>query len=167
MNIEILEIHKNRICDEWFNYLLTSYSVDARKFLSANKKSFANPIAKTFSQYLPTIFNCILNNTISAELNEALESIVRLRAVQDFKASQALDFVFALKKITSDSISGKLEKLQFYELIAEFSEIVDKVALIAFEIYARQRERLAEIKANEQKKLFATIIDKMNKKYEM
>jgi len=74
-------------------------------------------------------------------VQSALAEIVRIRAVQDLTATQAVGFIFLLRPILDSALpSGNAALL---------NRRIDQFALLAFDEYVRCRERLAEIRAGE------------------
>ena len=78
-----------------------------------------------------------------------LDPIIRIRAVQNFTASQATGFILSLKKILRENLS---KELRDSSLAAEFIAIevkIDQLCLMAFDIYMQCREKIFQISANE------------------
>lgn len=85
--------------------------------------------------------------TVSVDQNKietALDSVIRIRAVQNFSASQAVSFVFELKTIVK-SVLGELsdDSLDYR---------IDLVALAAFNRFMKCRENIFLLKATESKR---------------
>ncbi len=78
-----------------------------------------------------------------------LDPIIRIRAVQDFTASQATAFVLKLKQILRQCLSDELQDAsQLKELLA-FESKIDQLSLVAFDVYMECRQKIYEIMANE------------------
>jgi len=91
-----------------------------------------------------------------------LDDLVRLRAVQDFTPAQALAFLFSLKKIIRDELREANHDAPHEELF-EFEARIDRLALSAFEIYARCREQLFEIRMNQMRRDNHVLIERFNR----
>ena len=78
-----------------------------------------------------------------------LDGIVRIRAVQDFAPSQAVSFIFVLKGVVRGELKNELLENRFSEELAAFDSAVDVLALFAFDIYMKCREKIYELKAKE------------------
>jgi hypothetical protein len=79
-----------------------------------------------------------------ARAGNAVEEIVRLRAVQDCSATDAVSFVFALRQIVRE-----------HHAEAEFADMerrIDQLALLTFDQYTKCREDLALVRINEAKR---------------
>lgn len=132
------------ILDQWLERTLATYPSQTTGFLRNEKDRFRNPAGSTLKEGLTTLLDEITGQMDAAKIKPALESIVRLRAVQDFTAAQATGFVFALRQILYDNLEGggppALQKR------------LDEMALLAFDLYMRCREEIYEIKARERQR---------------
>jgi hypothetical protein len=93
-----------------------------------------------------------------------LEDIIKIRAVQEFSPSEALSFLFGLKKIIR---KGLLEIYQNNQIISEaciMDEKFDTLYALAFDIYNDCRVKIQEIKMAEIKCRSERAIDILNKK---
>ncbi|MGQ9653846.1 MAG: RsbRD N-terminal domain-containing protein, partial [Thermodesulfobacteriota bacterium] len=70
--------------------------------------------------------------------------------VQEFSASQAVAFIFSLKKVVREEIKGEGAEpdLPVPEVL-EFESKIDALALRAFDMFMGCRERIYEIRATE------------------
>jgi len=160
------EEHKKNISNKWYDLAIQNYPADSGKFLNARIDKFSNPIGYTHGDNLPIIFDEILKGETSPALTEALEQIIRLRAVQEFTASQAIGFIFQLKTVLRENLSSYAGKKADIKDLLEFESLIDGVALIGFDIYMEMKKKIFEIKSSEQKKTFSTMVERLNKKYE-
>lgn len=141
---EALEQKRSAILKQWMTRTLQSYADQTSRFLQEEKDPFRNPVGHVLKEGLPVLFDELLGGMDSAALTPALDGIVRIRAVQDFTASQAVAFVFLLKKIVHAELAG--------EDLAALEERIDELALLAFDLFMECREKIYEIKANEAKR---------------
>jgi hypothetical protein len=163
---KFFEENKKKITDQWYDSTIANYPSESGKFLNARIDRFSNPIGYTHGDNLPIIFDEILKGETSPALTDALEQIIRLRAVQEFTASQAVGFMFQLKTVLRenfDKIAGK--KADAKDLL-DFESQIDGVALLGFDLYMKMKEKIYTIKSSEQKKTFSTMVERLNKKYE-
>jgi hypothetical protein len=140
---------KSVILRKWFDVLLQSYPSDTSGFLRNQERQFANPVGYTLSQGLEGLLDELFSTQEMdfPRISPLLDSIIRIRAVQDLTPSQALAFVFHLKRIIQDEV-GHLGTAVSGELPALESRI-DALALVAFDLYMNCREKIYELKANE------------------
>ena len=85
-------------------------------------------------------------------------SIIRIRSIQDFTASQAVAFTFKLKDVIREELAGKMQgrpadaQSRLREELHAFETRIDELSLLAFDVYMKCREKLYEIRTNEIKK---------------
>ena len=156
----LLSQRKASILEKWFDLILESYPANSRSFFKQEKDQFANPVGFTISHEIETIYEELLRETDCNKLAASLESIIKIRAVQDFTPYQAVAFVFDLKKAIRDDIEGDLMEKPVFEELLKFEDKIDQTALIAFEIYMRCREMIHEIRVNEIKNRTSSIFEK-------
>ena len=82
-------------------------------------------------------------------LHHALDAIIRIRAVQDLTASQAVGFVFLLKPILLELQPERNPAARDVPLGVLLNDRIDRLALMAFDKYMQCREQLADIRVSE------------------
>lgn len=142
---------KSAIVKKWFNAILETYPAETAKFLSSQKNQFANPVGSTVSHEIENIFQELLQaQGIDPEkVSPFLDKIIRIRAIQDFSPSQAVAFVFFLKKVIREVLAFDIQKNQLSEELLALEARIDDLALLSFDIYMKCREKLYELKAND------------------
>lgn len=129
------------ILDRWFAEVAAVYPGQTVSFISTEQDRFRNPVGTVLRESLHSIVAELLGGMNHDRLQQALEAIVRIRAVQSLTVSQAVGFVFPLRGILMANLSG--------EAAEDMTARIDQLALLAFEEYARCRERLLEVRLNE------------------
>ena len=86
-----------------------TYPIDTSGFLKTTKDRFANPVGGAVSDGLGSMFDELLNDMDRETLIPNIEPMIKIRAVQNFSPSQAVSFIFSLKKIVRETLSKKLE----------------------------------------------------------
>lgn len=150
------------ILRKWSDVILESYPVETASFLKKQVSRFANPVGHTIAETLEGIFGHILEKTEPDKLSALLDSIIRIRAVQDFSPSQALAFIPAFKKIIREVLGGKVLENNIPEELSALEYYIDDLSLSSFDIYMKCREKIYELKANEQKRLNFRLLQKAN-----
>ena len=95
----VLADNKEKIIGEWFDMAVDIYPPDTAKFLKNKADRFANPVGYNFSAAMEAVLAYLISNDESDDVVGALEGLIKIKAVQDFTASQAVRFIFLLKKI--------------------------------------------------------------------
>ena len=78
-----------------------------------------------------------------------LDSLVRIRAIQEFAPSEAVAVIFQLKKIVRQELGSAVLQQRTIEELAVFDAAIDDLALFSFDIYMKCREKIYDLKANE------------------
>jgi hypothetical protein len=146
---KLLAQHENAIVKEWFEVAIKSYAPDTSQFLKSQKDIFANPVGNTLLQGLKALYGQLPKAIDKPALKQILDPIIRIRAVQAFDPSQALEFIFHLKQILRAQLDSKHIKAQIPDAIQQLDFKLDQIGLIAFDIYMECREKVYHIKANE------------------
>jgi hypothetical protein len=142
---------RSALIDQWFHQLLRIYPDSSVNFLSQHRDPFRNPVGHTLKQGLATIFDALVQETDLSAVQPALEDIIRIRAVQDISASQAVAFTFHFKRMIRAELAA--DAARFPEEIAALEARVDEMVLLAFDLYAKCRERISEIRENESRRM--------------
>jgi hypothetical protein len=137
---------RDAIIQKWLARTLQTYPGQTSRFLLQNKDPFCNPVGRALREGLPALFDALVAGVDAAKTRPVLDEIVRIRAVQEFTASQAVAFIFFLKEVVREELEPGGRSLAVLE------SRIDEMALLAFDLYTQCRERICEIKANEAKR---------------
>jgi hypothetical protein len=132
------------IAREWLERIAHTYPLDAARLIGHEQDAFRNPIAKTFREASAILVAELLNGMNASRILAALESIVRIRAVQNFTPGRALAFILELKEV----VRGKATDLPLEVLGSR----IDHMLLVAFDLYMKCREQTYEVRVNEAKR---------------
>ncbi len=141
---------KPEILKKWFESIADTYAKDTAGFLKKQKAQFTNPVGYTLAEGTEKLFDALLQGMIADKVSAFLDSMIRIRAIQEFTPSEALSFIFHLKKIIRQELGSEvLQQQGIAEELTAFDSAVDDLALFSFDIYLKCREKIYEIKANE------------------
>jgi hypothetical protein len=84
-------------------------------------------------------------------INSYLDPIIRIRAVQNFTPSQAVAFILYLKEALRMSLTKELRDIRNVTEFSELESKIDRLSLMAFDIYMQCREKIYQLSANEMK----------------
>lgn len=150
---------KKAILSKWFQVLLDTYPPETAKFFKNQDDIFRNPVGSTIFRGIENLFDEIIDDNIDTHrVSQFLDEIIKIRAIQDFSASQAVAFIFSIKDVIRREISdaGWFDKPMTINFISDLHSLeskIDGIALLSFDVYMQSRERLYEIKANEVKRM--------------
>ena len=150
---KLLVQHKTAIVKKWIKVLFDSYHPDTSILFQREKDPFANPVGDSINQGLAVVFDELCTEIINVEkMRSLLDPVLRVRAIQSFTASEAILFVFSLKKIIRKTFSNQLHNDHINDAVLKFETKIDELGLIAFDVYMDCVKKLYEINATEEKK---------------
>ncbi len=150
---------KSAILSKWFEVILDTYPAKTSKFLKNQNDLFSNPVGSTMFQGLESLLEEIIDDNMDSQrVSLFLDNIIRVRAIQDFSASQAVAFIFSTKDIIRQEVesavaSGNILPNQVLIDLRHLESKIDGLALLSFDVYMKCREKIYEIKANEVKNM--------------
>lgn len=147
---DILHEKKPEIVKQWFEALVETYPEGTRGPLRKKDAQFANPVGYHYAEGVEALFDALLGSMLPDTVSSFLDSMIRIRAVQNFTPSQAVAFIFQLKQIVRTAIGTELLRdRKLSEELATLESAVDDLALFAFDLYMHCREGIFDIKAKE------------------
>ncbi|MBN1849099.1 MAG: RsbRD N-terminal domain-containing protein [Deltaproteobacteria bacterium] len=155
MKLETLLLEKrSNIVTHWLDLIFETYPPDAQRFFKSRADRFDNPVGRTITEETEKLFDQLLRGDEAGleNISPALENIIRIRATQDFTPSQAIGFIFLLKRSIREVLKKEMDHKDILEDRLRFESRIDDLALTAFDIYMKYREKLYEIKADQAKK---------------
>ena len=153
---------RSKIVKKWREVVVESYPGDTRRFFAKEKDQFANPVGHVIDKEIEVLYDELIKEGDYEKISSSLDSIIRIRAVQDFKPSQAVSFVLQLKNVIREvlqretplnGLSGELHKLE---------NRIDETALLAFDIYSQCRQKIYEIRVHEVKNHLGKLLEMAN-----
>jgi len=160
---KFLKENRDTILKMWVDQTINTYKPEMVRFLKKEKDQFSNPVRNTIITSLEKIIDSMLNG-IGVEEYHGLEDIIKLRAVQEFSPSEALSFLFSLKKIIRDGILNSEQNSQIISEAFIMDEKFDTLYALAFDIYNDCRIKIQEIKISEIKSRSDRAFDILKKK---
>ena len=143
-----LKQNRESILQKWLDQTINTYEPEMVRFLKREKNQFSNPVRNTIVTSLEKIFDGILNG-IGVDEYHGLEEMIKLRAVQEFSPSEALSFLFDLKKIIRKELINNDQKDEIITETCLFDEKFDTLFSLAFDVYSDCRMKIHEIKMAE------------------
>jgi hypothetical protein len=134
------------VAERWMEAILRTYPAQSAAPMLREKDPFRNPVGHALREGVRVLCDELFSSMDLSRVTPALESIVQIRAVQDFSAGEAVEFVFLLKKALREELCGGPVDAR------ELEDHIDRMALIAFDLYMRCRERIYEAAIDEVKR---------------
>ncbi len=163
MSLEnLLSDKRSTIIKKWRDLIIGTYPTDTQRFLKKEKDRFANPVGQTIAKDLELLYDEVVKGEDTDKISSCLDNIIRIRAVQDFKPSQAIGFVLQLKRLIRDELEEKGLGNGVISEIETLEEGIDNLALSAFDIYSQCRQKLYELRINETKNQVEKLLKRAN-----
>ncbi|HXW69671.1 MAG TPA: RsbRD N-terminal domain-containing protein [Dissulfurispiraceae bacterium] len=164
MNLkDLLSEKRPAILKRWLDVAVDTYPAETSLFLKKQKDQFSNPVGHTLAEGTEAIFDALLCRT-DAEKSEKsasfLDSIIRIKAVQEGAPSQALVFIFLLKGIIRELLGQAVQEHPIAEELAELESAIDAIGLRGFDSFIKCREKIYELKANETRNITYRLLQK-------
>jgi hypothetical protein len=167
MLADLIAKNENLILKKWFDSVVETYPVETKRFLLGKGDRFANPVAASISEGMTGIVQGLVagEDLNSSDFPEFLDRIIRIRAVQDFSASEALGFIFILKRVVRDILGKEIREQALAEELVSLESNIDRLTLLAFDKYTECREKIFEIRIREIKDSTCRTWERICRKY--
>jgi hypothetical protein len=136
---ELLSARRPALVDQWVEQTLATYPAATARLMAAEVDPFRNPAGHALRENLAVLFDAAILSDDWDAAKRALGEIVRLRAVQDFSADQAVGFIAMLKPIVE----------QAFRPVIDIDARIDQLTKLALGMHEECRGRIEEIRANE------------------
>ena len=158
--IDLLSEKRPAILKRWLDVTVDTYPAETSLFLKKQQDQFANPVGHTLAQGTEAIFDGLLHAADAEKSASFLDSIMRIKAVQEGPPSRALVFIFLLKGIIREILGTALQDPSIAEEVAALESSIDAVGLRAFDSFIKCREKIYELKATEAKNMTYRLLQK-------
>jgi len=156
---ELLIERRTALCERWLEAVLGEYGEITAARWRKERDRFANPIGHALSDGLPELLDAVACGREPGERAlSALEGIVRIRSVQDLPPSRAVGFVYLLRRVIREELAAELAKGAHAAALAEIEERVERLALVAFDMYVELREQMYRLRQEELRRSVASIL---------
>lgn len=136
---------REAILEKWLEVFLEVYPETSARFFGTEKDAFSNPVGATAQRSLSRLLDYLVDGVDEASALEALDSVVRLRAVQEIAPGRALGFLGRIKSISREQGGDSVGQ----ELLETVEARADALLLRAFDSYVADRERIFALRARE------------------
>ena len=130
---------------------METYPTNTATIMRKDKNQFTNPVGSTLSREIEVLFKNLCEGSQDEKCQASLDSILKIRSVQDFFPSKAVGFIFLLKRAIGETLKNEICKESVMDEWLKFQSKIDELALFAFDIYMDCREKICEIRVNQAK----------------
>jgi hypothetical protein len=149
---KFLKENKKNLVKQWFAAVIDTYSKESANFFQNNADPFANPVGNTIKRNLDLLFDQVIRPSMDVSAaKDALDPIVRIRAVQEFTPGKALSFILRIKQIIAKELSSCRKEKEVEFCIAAIDSNADELMLMAFDIYTACKHQIYSLRINEAK----------------
>eukprot|EP00831_Metopus_contortus_P000067 TRINITY_DN10028_c0_g1_i1.p3 TRINITY_DN10028_c0_g1~~TRINITY_DN10028_c0_g1_i1.p3 ORF type:complete len:182 (-),score=38.87 TRINITY_DN10028_c0_g1_i1:198-743(-) len=156
----ILDERKVELSQKWADLVLQTYPKETQKIWIRQKDRFQNPVGAAIFEATGELFDQLIDWRDAGAIAASLDKLIRIRAVQDFAPSQALSFVFLLKKLLRDEFFKPMQEDGSLEDLLRFEAKVDNLAMMSFDIYTKSREEIFRFRVEEVKRAQSSLLRK-------
>jgi hypothetical protein len=160
----LLRDRQGMIAQRWLEVGLTTYPSDSASAFKRQKDPFANPVGHSLRLGTKGIVAALLDGGEHEKIQQHLNEIIKIRAVQQITPSEAIRFVFALKQAVREELGPTASDPQILPELEAFDREIDRVALAAFDSYVECRERVSELRIGEIKRQVSWVMDRVNRR---
>ena len=146
---DILSRDRKALIKAWLEKALQNYLPKTSELFKKQKDPFANPVGATLSRTLEGIFDQLLLDQSTEELQTHVQDLVQVRAVQDFTPSGAVSFMLDLKRIVRRRCAKEGSGDLLEPALVEFEERIDLLCMLVFDMYMEQREKIWKLRSQE------------------
>jgi hypothetical protein len=137
------------IIERWFDLILETYPANTAAMMRKDKNQFTNPVGSTLSREIDVLFKNLCEGSQDEKCQASLDSILKIRSVQDFSPSKAVGFIFLLKRAIGETLKNEICKESVMDEWLKFQSRIDDLALQAFDIYMECREKIYDIRVDQ------------------
>ena len=141
--------NRSAIVRAWNRLILDTYPEETSHFLKGEKDSFTNPVGSALIRQTEGLFDGLVADVPIEGLAGHLDGFVRIRAVQDFCPSDAVGYIFLLKQAIRDALHKEMGSENLLQELLNFESRIDRLALLAFDLYTECRKTISEIRVGE------------------
>jgi hypothetical protein len=156
----MLAARKAELSEKWADLVLKTYPKETQKVWSRQKDRFQNPVGAAIIEATGELIDHLIEWQDAGRIAVSLDRLIRIRAVQDFTPSQAISFVYLLKKLLRDEFFRPMKKNGTLDELLKFEAKVDNLAMMSFDIYCKSREEVFRFRVEEVKRTQSSLLRK-------
>ena len=155
---ELMSQRQPALCGRWLDALLADYGEETAANWRRVRDPFANPVGHTFTVGAPKLIEAVSSDGELDAAAAALEPIVKIRSVQDLSPSRAVGFVYMLRDVIREEFAAELAHGAHAAELAVIEQRIERLALVAFDVYVHCRERVFRLRQDELKRSVASLL---------
>lgn len=159
MNLDqLFAEYKEQLTKGWIEAALATYPQKSQNLIRTNLDPFTNPVGNMLLEAATGLIRALSGQEINIEdVKNALERLIKIRAVQTLSASQSVGIIYLLKPLLRQYILRHVKNDNDLSTYLELESRVDTLALLAFDLYVKDREIVAENRVKEIRNQYAEL----------
>lgn len=147
---EIIYARREKWISKWFEGLMHSYPEESARFFKDTRDPFSNPVGSALEKGIRALFDVVSADIFdSRAAHEALEPMIRIRALQEFSPSEALGFIPKIKSIIKQDPAVKEQGGAAADSLGRIADNSDKALLTAFDLYMDCKKHVYNLRARQ------------------
>ena len=146
-----LEDHREELKLAWGKSILGSYPGQSQRFLNKDVDQFANPLAHSLKAGISELFDLLMEGANAEQLSPVLSDMIKITSLKEGQPSKSLAFLFQLKQVAYKMASQAENADEILKDYVMLDRLVDQLIRLGFDIYAKIKEELLDIKGEELK----------------
>jgi hypothetical protein len=159
---DLLAERQPALSERWLDAIFADYGEEAAATWRRERDRFANPFGHVLKTELPQLVRAINGDGELAAAAPALEAIIRIRSVQDLAPSRAVAFVYSLRDVIRAELAAELADAALAAELAGLERRIERLALLAFDVYVRCRDQVFRLRNDELKRSVAALLRRWN-----
>lgn len=143
--------NRTKILKQMLKEVLETYPDQARPLIAIGSDRFGNPLGATLSEGVEEIFEVVADLKSIDEIDLPLERMFKLKAIQEGKTNESLDFLFSLKTIIRNDCKADVHDPDEIKEWLEIEERIDQIVKRGLQVFITSREKLLELQVAELK----------------
>jgi len=139
---------ESEILEKWIEKLANSHPQNAATLRAPKPDPFRNPVGYAIRMSLEQIWEQLQGGMDRDAIDSALDTVLRIRTVQDISPSEAVGFVIPLRWILRQA-PGTFD-------LALLENRIDQLMQAAFDKYTQCRDQLRAVRLHETERLTRT-----------
>ncbi len=156
--LEIMRARRTEVVNRWAEAVFASYPLETKGFLRTKQDPFANPVAHMTREAANVLYDAMIGEETDPEsVKKALDRFIKLRAVQKFNPGESMAVFYLMKPIIRELLLPEMKAAGQLDIYLETESRLDTLALLAFDMYVKARDAVAELRIKEIKNRYAQL----------
>lgn len=155
---DILRKYKKDVVQGWTEAVFATYPLETTGFLRTRNDPFANPVAHMTRQAANILFDAMIGEEVDPDdVRSALDRFVKLRAVQKYYPGQSMAVFYLMKPVLRELVLPEMREAGQLEAYLATESRLDTLVLLAFDMYMKARDTVAEARIKEIRNQYAQL----------